>query len=89
MKTKATLAAVKAKLESLQRQLDRHNAGLHFLAEASEKLRDSLGKSPPVPSPSESLSNLLGMLTLTLCFLRSEDRHLVAPQAPGVTETDF
>lgn len=78
IKTKATLAAVKAKLESLQRELDRHNAGLHYLAEASEKLRDGLGKSPPVLSPSHTWSNPLCMLTLTRCFLRPQDRHLVA-----------
>lgn len=43
-KTKATLASVKAKFESLQRQIDRHQAGLHHLADSSEKLRDNIGE---------------------------------------------
>jgi phage shock protein A len=46
LKTKAQLAAIRAKLDSLDRRIDRHEAGFQHLAassaESSEKLRESL-----------------------------------------------
>ncbi|GLI78838.1 hypothetical protein PoHVEF18_007159 [Penicillium ochrochloron] len=51
LKTKAQLAAIRAKLDSLDRRIDRHEAGFQHIAassaESSEKLRESLrGKLP-------------------------------------------
>ncbi|KAJ5896928.1 uncharacterized protein N7473_006327 [Penicillium subrubescens] len=51
LKTKAQLAAIRAKLDSLDRRIDHHEAGFQHLAassaESSEKLRASLrGKLP-------------------------------------------
>lgn len=40
------LASIRAKLESLQMQIDHHQNGFEYLIGSSEKLRDSLREYP-------------------------------------------
>ncbi|KAJ5369090.1 uncharacterized protein N7496_008850 [Penicillium cataractarum] len=46
-KINTMLASIRAKLESLQMQIDRHQSGFEYLADSSEKLRDSLLGAQP------------------------------------------
>ncbi|KAJ5438072.1 uncharacterized protein N7458_009070 [Penicillium daleae] len=67
-KNKIMLSSVRAKLDSLQLQIDRHQSGFEYLADSSEKLRDSLREdsdhSPETNPPSNLQPSLTPLLTM-------------------------